>query len=168
MIAYDTIDFLIPSSYIASGVYLMAEKSAKSLAFNRETLPHIHIGGLLEKEFRCVSKENYNVVLVLQSADFAQDVQKNIIDYTETAFPASGYVALSVNGAVSSRLISLDKLRLIPSGVRTRMNECGVSAISFADEERIQLVISPDVVLRKFFFNDLRRKRGTIDGSNKH
>ena len=168
VIAYDTIDFLIPSSYIASGVYLSVEKTAKNLVFNRETLPYMHVGNLLEKEFKCASNENYDVVLVFQSADFAPDVQKSIIDYTETAFPASGYLALSVNGAVSSYLISLEKLRLIPNGVRGRMNECGVNAISFTDEGRLQLVVSPDVILRKFFFNDLRKKRGiSVTGTGK-
>ena len=156
-ITYDTIDFLIQSKYVIFGIYLDIENEARNILFNRETLPHIHIGPLLEKEFLCKSVEECNVVLVMKMTDFAKDVQKAIVDYTETAFPASGNLALSVNTAISSKILDIDTLRLIPQGIRSRQSECGVCAIGFQEESknqgilRKQILISPDNLLRKFF-----------------
>ncbi len=156
-IAYDTVDFLIQSKYVFFGVYLQVENSVRKIVFNRETLPHIHIGSLLEKEFLCKSLEDCNVVLVMNMHDFAKDVCKQIVDYTDTAFPASGNLALSVNSSISSRLVDLSSFRLIPESIRERQTECGICAISFPGTEKEknlpkkQILISPDNLLRKFF-----------------
>ena len=124
-IAYDTIDFLIQSKYVIFGIYLDVEKDVKNIVFNRETLPHIHIGHLLEKEFGCKSLEDCNVVLVMKKQNFATDVQKMIEDFTETAFPASGNLAVSVNSSVASKIMDIKNLHLIPASGRDRMNvEC--------------------------------------------
>ncbi|WP_407429475.1 hypothetical protein [Treponema sp.] len=156
-IAYDTIDFLIQSKYVIFGIYLSVEKDVKSIIFNRETLPHIHIGSLLEKEFECRPLENCTVVLVMKKHNFESDVQRLIVDYTQTAFPASGNLAISVNCSVASKIIDIKNLHLIPPGIRARQTECGVCAIGFLDDEkdkkllRKQILISPDNLLRKFF-----------------
>lgn len=157
-IAYDTIDFLIQSKYVIFGIYLDVEKDVKNIVFNRETLPHIHIGHLLEKEFMCSSLEDCNVVLVMKKNDFEKDVQKLIEDFTETAFPASGNLAISVNSSVSSKIIDMKSLRLIPSSIRERQNECGVCAIGFSMKK--QILISPDNLLKKFFSVGLIKKGG--------
>lgn len=156
-IAYDTVDFLIQSEYVVFGIYLAVGKEVKNIVFNRETLPHVRIGHLLEKEFLCKSIENTNVVLVMKMQDFAQDVQRSIVNYTETAFPASGNLALSVNSSVSSRVMDISGLRLIPQSIRPRQTECGVCAIGFQTDSkdkkflRKQILISPDNLLQKFF-----------------
>lgn len=93
----------------------------------------------------------------MKMSDFAKDVQKAIVDYTETAFPASGNLALSVNTAISSKILDIASLRMIPQGIRSRQFECGVCAIGFQEEAknqgllRKQILISPDNLLRKFF-----------------
>ena len=156
-IAYDTVDFLIQSKYVVFGIYLEVENGMRHILFNRETLPHIHIGNLLEKEFLCKPVEESNVVLVMKMRDFEYDVQKAVVNYTETAFPASGNFALSVNSAISSRIIDISNLRLLPQGIRSRQTECGVCAIGFQSDTknknlvRKQILISPDNLLRKFF-----------------
>ena len=152
-IAYDSVDFLIQSRYVISGMYLEVDKEANSLVFNRETLPHIHIGGLLESTFSCAPAESYNVVIVMRNSDFDKEVRGKIIDYTDTAFPASGSLALSVNAAISSNIIALDSLRLPPLGIREKLFECGICAVSFngGGIGRTQLLVSPDMLLRKFF-----------------
>ncbi|MBO4439420.1 MAG: hypothetical protein J5798_08725, partial [Spirochaetaceae bacterium] len=61
-IAYDTVDFLIQSKYVLFGIYLDIGKEGNNIVFNRETLPHIRIGHLLEQEFSCKSIEECNVV----------------------------------------------------------------------------------------------------------
>ena len=160
-IAYDTVEFLIQSKYVVSGVYLELENTVKNVLFNRETLPHIHIGSLLEEQFLCHSLENYNVVLIMNKRDFAKDVCRKITDYTTTAFPASGNLALSVNSSISSKIIDIASLRLIPESIRDRQAECGVCAIGFSTEGKIgqpfkkRLLISPDNLLRKFFATGL-------------
>lgn len=160
-IAYDTMEFLIQSKYVVSGVYLDLEKSVKNVVFNQETLPHIHIGSLLEEQFLCRPLENYNVVLIMNKQDFARDVCRKIVDFTTTAFPASGNLALSVNSSISSRIIDIASLRLIPKSIRARQFECGVCAIGFVSSGKIgqpfkkQLLISPDNLLRKFFATGL-------------
>ena len=113
-IAYDSVDFLIQSKHVLFGVFLDVEKEVKNITFNRETLPHIHIGHLLEKEFCCSRVEDCNVVLVMRSQDFMSGVQQDIIDFTNTAFPASGNLALSVNTSFSSKIIDISVLRLLP------------------------------------------------------
>lgn len=143
------------------GIYLETGNKARNILFNRETLPHIRIGHLLEKEFQCKSIEDSNVILVMKKKDFDPDVQSLIVDYTQTAFPASGNLALSVNTSISSKQIDIASLHLIPEGIRGRQNECGVYAIGFQQDKknknllRKQILISPDNLLRKFFTTGL-------------
>ena len=150
-IAYSNTDFLIQSQYVASGVYLNIQKDSKRIVFDRETLPHLHIGELLEDTFDCKSHEDFCVVLVLNEKDFASDVRDKIVNFTETAFPASRRLALSVSGSVSGKILDAAALRLLPAGISKRMEEVGVCAISFSEDGRKQLLISPDMLLRKFF-----------------
>jgi len=157
-IAYDTVDFLIQSKYVLFGIYLDVKKDVRNIIFNRETLPHIHIGNLLEGEFGCKSLEECNVVLVMKKKDFEKDVQKLIEEFTDTAFPASGNLAISVNSSVSSKIIDTKTLRLIPSSIRERQHECGVCAIGFSAKK--QILISPDNLLKKFFSVGLIKKGG--------
>ena len=156
-IAYDSVDFLIQSKYVVFGIYLEVENNVRNIVFNRETLPHIHIGSLLEKEFLCNSLEDCSVVLVMNMQDFSKDVRKEIVDYTNTAFPASGNLAISVNSSISSKIIDTSSFRLIPESIRERQLECGVCAISFPENkneknnQKKQILISPDNLIRKFF-----------------
>ena len=158
-IAYDTVDFLIQSKYVDFGIYLDVDKDVKSIPFNRETLPHMHIGSLLEQTFSCKAVENCNVVLVMRMQDFAIDVREAIVNYTQTAFPASGNLALSVNTSISSKIMDTSTLHLIPHGIRKMQSESGINAIGFlADSKnpdiiRKQILLSPDLLLRKFFSN---------------
>lgn len=160
-IAYDTVNFLIQSKYIGFGIYLAVDKDVKSIPFNRETLPHIHIGSLLEQTFSCKTVEDCNVVLVMKMQDFAKDVRESIVNYTQTAFPASGNLALSVNTSISSKVMDISCLHLIPEGIRKMQNECGINAIGFVKDSKNpeilhkQILISPDFLLRKFFSNGL-------------
>ena len=146
------------------GIYHDAAQDVSNIVFNRETLPYIPIGGLLEKEFMCNSIENCQVVLVMRRQFFDVDVQGLIVDYTDTAFPASGNLALSVNSSVSSRIMDISSLRLIPEGIRERQAECGVCAIGFQPDSkneklmRKQILISPDTLLRKSFAAGLIRR----------
>ena len=156
-IAYNNVDFLIQSKYVLFGIYLGEGEDDGNIVFNRETLPHIRIGHLLEKEFLCESMEGYNAVLVMNKRDFANDICKQIEDFTETAFPMSGNLAISVNSSVSSKIVDIETLRLIPQSIRERQLECGVCAIGFANKK--QILISPDNLLRKFFSAGLIKKR---------
>ena len=157
-IAYSSVDFLVQSQYVVSGVYLHVPKNARNVVFNRETLPHIYIGDLLEREFLCQPLETYSVVLIMKQQDFVSDVCVKIADYTDTAFPASGNFALSVNGAISSKIIDVGSLRLMPSSIRGRMEECGICAVGFPGMTHKQLLLSPDMLLRKFFAIGLLKK----------
>ena len=155
-IAYDSIDFLIQSKYVVFGIFLDVQKDVRNIVFNRETLPHIHIGSLLEKEFLCSSIEDCNVVLVMKMQDFAADVREEIVNYTNTAFPASGNIAISVNTAISSKSVNTESLHLLPQGIRERMNDSGISAIGFSAAKKgnvlkKQILLSPDNLLKKFF-----------------
>ncbi len=160
-IAYDSIDFLIQSQYVIFGIYLDVDNNERNIIFNRETLPHIHIGPVLEKTFSCKSVEECNVVLVMKKQNFDADVQSLIVDYTDTAFPASGNLALSVNSSISSKIIDISSLRPIPQSIRLKQRECGICAIGFQKDEknqfneRKQILISPDNLLRKFFSSRL-------------
>ncbi|MCR5318381.1 MAG: hypothetical protein K6E22_09145 [Treponema sp.] len=164
-IAYDTVDFLIQSKHILFGVFLDVEKDVKNIIFNRETLPHIHIGHLLEKEFGCSRIEDCNVVLVMRSQDFMSDVKQDIIDFTNTAFPASGNLALSVNTSISSKLMDTSLLRLLPQGIREQQTKCGISGIGFSQCGkngsilRKHILISPDRLLKKFFSSGLIKSK---------
>ncbi len=150
-IAYDTIDFLVQSRYVVSGVYLQVDKQEKSIMFNKETLPHIYIGDMLGRSFGCSSSETYNVVLIMKMQDFEQDVCKKIIAYTQKAFPATGNLALSVDGSISSKVLETNTLHLMPESIRSRLWECGVCAIGFSENERKRILLSPDMLLKKFF-----------------
>ncbi|MBP3773410.1 MAG: hypothetical protein J6I53_12125 [Treponema sp.] len=156
-IAYDTVDFLIQSKDVLFGVFLDVEKDVKNIVFNRETLPHIHIGELLERQFNCSHTGDCNVVLVMRIQDFIKEVRNDIVDYTNTAFPASGNFAISVNTSISSKIIDTSNLRLLPLGIRDQQAKCGVSAIGFSTGGkngnilRKQILISPDYLLKKFF-----------------
>ncbi len=164
-IAYDSVDFLIQSKHVLFGVFLDVEKEVKNITFNRETLPHIHIGHLLEKEFCCSRVEDCNVVLVMRSQDFMSGVQQDIIDFTNTAFPASGNLALSVNTSISSKIIDISVLRLLPEGIRDQQAKCGISGIGFSlggkngNTLRKHILISPDRLLKKFFSSGLIKSK---------
>lgn len=150
-ISYDCIDFLIPSKYVVSGMHQRVQEDTKNVVFNRETLPHLHIGGLLEKEFLCRRKDDVGIILVMKMQDFESDVCNNISDYTDTAFPASGNLALSVNGEICSMKMPCSELSLMPYGIRERMTSCGVDAIRFLPNQAKQVLVSPDLLIRKFF-----------------
>lgn len=152
---YDNTDFLIPSEYIVSGIYLSVPKDSKKIIFNRETLPHIFIGNLLEKEFGCKAVGNANVVIVLNAGDFAEDVGNQIVESTETALPATGNLALSLTGNINSHEIELGELHVFPNGIRTRLSDCGICAVRFEKDGRKQVLISPDALLRRFFSGGL-------------
>ena len=150
-IAYDTVDFLIQSRYVVAGVYLQVDKGEKSIMFNKETLPHIYIGDMLGRSFGCGSAETYNVVLIMKMQDFEQDVCKKVIAYTQKAFPATGNLALSVDGSISSKLLETDSLHLMPGSIRQRLWECGICAIGFSEQGRKRILLSPDMLIKKFF-----------------
>ena len=147
-LSYDTIDFLILSKYVLFGIYIEKSGDEKRIDFENEVLPHLSMGSFLEKEFQCRQKEDCNVMLVMNKSDFEEDLQKKIVDYTETAFPATGNFAISVNSSVSSRILDISFLRLVPQGIRKRMNDFGISAIGFTDKR--QILLSPDNLLRCF------------------
>ena len=146
-LTYNTIDFLIQSKYILFGLYLKEPNTNKSAVFENEVLPHINIGPFLENQFMCKPTGESNTLLVMKKDDFDSDFQKLIVEYTGTAFPASGNFAISVNTAVSSRVMNIKILRLLPQGIRKAVNDYGVNAIAFA--KRRQLLISPDNLLKK-------------------
>ena len=152
-LTYDTIDFLILSKYVLFGIYIGTNSEGNRIDFENEVLPRLSIGAFLEKEFNCHHTEDCNVMLVMNKADFDEDLQKKIVDFTGTAFPATGNFAISVNSSVTSRIIDISFLRLIPEGIRKRTNECGISAIGFT--ERRQILISPDNLLRSFLWGAL-------------
>lgn len=150
-ITYDNVDFLIPCEYIVAGLYMPVEENTKDIVYNRETLPLLQIGSLLEKEFFCSTVTDVETVLVMNKRDFVSDVSDQIAEYSETAYPASGNMAFSLVGEIKSVFFSSDELEPIPEGIRDRMISCGICAIRFTEEGRKQLLISPDLVIRKFF-----------------
>ncbi len=150
-ISYDILDFLIPSEYVISGIYLSLPKDVPNITFNRETLPHLYIGSKLQSEFCCNSAVKSDAVLVFNSHDFAEDVRSMIVMKTDTAFPATGNVAISFTASISNHDIELSKLRLMPLGIRNRMTDCGICAVHYSDDGRKQFLISPDALLRRFF-----------------
>lgn len=152
-LSYDTIDFLILSKYVLFGIYIGNSDEGKRIDFENEVLPRLSIGNFLEKEFNCHHTEDCNVMLVMNKSDFDEDIQKKIVDFTGTAFPATGNFAVSVNTSLSSRIMDISSLRLIPAGIRKRMNDFGISAIGFA--ERRQILLSPDNILRCFLRGSL-------------
>ena len=146
-LTYNTIDFLIQSKYILFGLYLKEANTSRSAVFENEVLPHINISRFLESQFMCKPTGESNTLLVMKKDDFDSDFQKLIVEYTGTAFPASGNFAISVNTAVSSRVMNIKILRLLPQGIRNTVNDYGVHAIAFA--KRRQLLISPDNLLKQ-------------------
>ena len=150
-ISYNNVDFLIQNKYVRAGIYYQVNNDAKSIIYNKETLPLIYIGEAIEKEFFCNSENDNGIVLVMNGYDFSKEICSRIISYTNTAFPASGNVAISLNGSITSKLIEITDLRLIPQSIRGRMSECGINAISFPSDNNKQILISPDCLLRKFF-----------------
>ena len=151
-LAYDTIDFLIQSKFIIYGIYLPEACKDKNIIFESELLPHISLGEFLEKEFSCGNSEESNVMLVMKKDDFDADLQKKIAKVCQTEFPVSGNFALSVNSQVSSQIIDFSTLRLLPAGIRERMEECGISALGFLgdshNKNRRQILLSMDKVLK--------------------
>ena len=117
-LSYDTVDFLIPSQYVLFGIYLEKDTDEKNVLFENETLPHINIGGFLEEQFNCKSIQDCSVMMVMNKDDFSTDVQKHIVAYTETEFPVSGNLAVSVNSEVTSKIIDIQNLKPLPKGIR--------------------------------------------------
>ena len=149
-LSYDTIDFLIQSKYVLFGIYLPQKIEDKSISFENEILPHINLAHFFEDNFLCKKTEECNVMLVMKKDDFDKDLQKKIKKYTETDFPESGNFAISVNSDISTKLIDLSLLMLIPEGIRSRQKACGISAIAFDQSQKRQILLSPDNLLRTF------------------
>ena len=154
-LSYDIVDFLIPSEYILFGIYLPKDNDEKHIFFENETLPHIRMGSFLEKQFNCKSVQDCSVMMVMNKADFALNVQKLIVSHTETKFPASGNLAISVNSSVTSKIIDIQSLKPLPKGMRPRRKKNGICAIGFQQDEnnpqleRKQILISFDNLLLK-------------------
>ena len=91
-------------------------------------------------------------MFILNKSELDKDLQNLIVKYCDTKFPASGSFALSVDTSVSNKIIDLDKLKLMPFGVRSRQNACGVTAIGFENEskskDRRLILLSIDNILR--------------------
>ena len=113
-LSYDTIDFLILSKYVLFGIYIGTNDQGKRIDFENEVLPKLTIGSFLEKEFHCQHTEDCNVMLVMNKSEFDEDIQKKIVDYTGTAFPVTGNFAVSVNSSVTSKIVDISYLRIIP------------------------------------------------------
>ena len=163
-LTYDNIDFLIQSRYVLFGIYLHKFNPEKSVTFDTEVLPHIYIGQYLEETFLCKPLEECYVMLVMNKDIFDKRIQKLISDYTGTKFPKSGNFAISLNASISSRIIDVSLLKLLPKGIRPKETEGGITAISFQNTDnssvqRKQLLLSPDYLLKKM----IQTKR---DGSN--
>ena len=152
-LTYDTIDFLILSKYVLFGIYIGTNDEGNRINFENEVLPRLSIGAFLEKEFNCRHTEDCNVMLVMNKSDFDEELQKKIVDFTGTAFPVTGNFAVSVNSSLSSRIMDISYLKLVPGGIRKKMNDCGISAIGFT--ERRQILLSPDNILRSFLRGQL-------------
>lgn len=150
-ITFDNTDFLIPCEYIVAGLYMPVDENTKDITYNRETLPLLQMGSLLEKEFFCTAVTDVATVIVMNKKDFVEDVSSQISDYAQTAFPASGNVAFSLIGEITSLTFSSDEFEPIPEGIRDRLTSCGICAIRFTNNGRKQLLISPDLLIRKFF-----------------
>ena len=154
-LSYDTVDFLIPSKYVLFGIYLPEENDENRVFFENETLPHIHIGRFLEETFNCKSIQECSVMMVMNKADFAKNVQNLIESYTETKFPASGNLAISVNSAITSKIIDIQNLKPLPAGIRAKQKKNGICAVCFLDDEnntqlqRKQILVSFDNLLLK-------------------
>ena len=148
-LSYDTIDFLILSKYVLFGIYIGTNDQGKRIDFENEVLPKLTIGSFLEKEFHCQHTEDCNVMLVMNKSEFDEDIQKKIVDYTGTAFPVTGNFAVSVNSSVTSKIVDISYLRMIPKSIRKKLNDSGLSAIGFT--EKRQILLSPDNILRSFF-----------------
>ena len=147
-LSYDTIDFLIQSKYVLFGIYMNQATDEKRIDFENEVLPHLNIGRFLEEEFVCKHTEECKVMLVMRKEDFDKDLNRRIVDYTKTAFPVSGNFAVSVNSTVTSKIMDISVLRLLPGGIRKRLNDKGISALGFTDKR--QILVSPDNLLRSF------------------
>ena len=160
-LSYDTVDFLIQSKYILFGIYVQIDNNEKNILFEKELLPHLHIGQFLENYFSCKTVENCNVMLVMNKQDLDTELVNLIVDFTGTQFPVSGNFALSVNTSVSSKIMDITSLRLIPKGIRSKQAECGVSAIGFIEEGgnskhlRKQILVATDNLLRKYLKTEL-------------
>lgn len=151
-LTYDTIDFLIHSKYVLFGIYIREKCKKNNTIFQNELLPHIFLGDFLEKKFLCTHTDETNVMFILNKSDLDKDLQNQIVKYCDTKFPASGNFALSVDTSVSNKIIDLDKLKLMPFGVRSRQNACGITAIGFENEskskDRRLILLSIDNILR--------------------
>ena len=147
-LSYDTIDFLILSKYVLFGIYIGTSDDGKRIDFENEVLPKLSIGTFLEKEFHCKHTEDCNVMLVMNKSEFDEDLQKKIVNYTGTAFPVTGNFAVSINSSVTSKILDISFLKLLPNGIRKKMKACGLSAIGFT--EKRQILLSPDNILRSF------------------
>lgn len=159
-VSYDTVTFLIQSRYVVSGAYMPLRKDSENIVFNRETLPHIHIGSILEKEFECHAQEQFDAALIMRMEDFEPETRRKITEFTQTAFPASGHFALSMSGSIESKQIDEKTLRLPPKGIRKHFAGCGISALSFATDGKKLVLLAPDTLLRKFFSARLVPGRG--------
>ena len=149
-LSYDTIDFLIHSKYVLFGIYLPNKVEEKNISFENEILPHINLANFFEEKFLCKKEEECNVMLVMKKDDFDKNLQKKIVKYTGTAFPESGNFAISVNSDITTKLIDLSLLKLIPMGIRQRQNDCGINAIAFDNAQHKKILLSPDNLLRTF------------------
>ena len=149
-LSYDTIDFLIHSKYVLFGIYLHEKIEEKKINFENEILPHINLEYFFEDNFLCKKEEECNVMLVMKKDDLDKTLQKKIEKYTGTSFPDSGNFAISVNSDIKTKLIDLSELKLIPQGIRLRQKNCGINAIGFDQNQRRQILISPDNLLRTF------------------
>ena len=152
-LSYDTVDFLIPSKYVLFGIYLSEADDVKHIFFENETLPLIRIGSFLEEKFNCKSIQECSVMLVMKKSDFIKKAQDLIVSYTETKFPASGNLAISVNSSVASKIIDISNLKPLPNGIRARQKKKGICAIGFQNNtnnlgiQRKQILISLDYLL---------------------
>ena len=94
-------------------------------------------------------------MMVMNKDDFSTDVQKLIVSYTETEFPASGNLAVSVNSEVTSKIIKIQNLKPLPKGIRPGQKKNGICAIGFLPAEnntkleRKQILIAFDNLLYK-------------------
>jgi len=153
-------DFIINRNQFFDSIFLEEDLEYKSHAryfnsltkYNGLILPVFDFNTFLKDTFGSGVNNTFNIGLICSISLFSkinQSLYRNYI-LKEKIDITQKYLALKINVKAGIKRIPLSEIRLIPTGLREKMNQEGVLGCRFTIKKNIQYFVDIETIICKF------------------
>ncbi|MDM8523238.1 hypothetical protein QUF80_07695 [Desulfococcaceae bacterium HSG8] len=152
-------DFIINRNQFFASIVLEETVKYKSQArhfsslmkYHEQTLPVFDFNAFLKDTFGSGIESIFNIALISDITLFSegnQSAYRNLILKENTEL-SSEYLALKVNVQAEIKRVPLSEIRLIPSGLRAKLNKEGILGCRFPLKNNIQYFVDIETIIFK-------------------